>query len=209
MTKREFFDALSDRIRSLPKEEVNRTITYYNEILEDYMEDGMTEEEAVAKLEDVDVIAQRILHSNEPEQPPYSAPAPYGEQAVPPREKKHTGLFVALAIVGFPIWFPLVMAFFSVIFSVIVSLFSIIISLIAIPVGLAAGAIGGVGVSPVLFYTGQTAKGFVMLGGGLICAALSIFSIMLMVWLVKWIWRLIRWICRQVRRLFTRRKAVA
>ena len=46
----------------LPKEELNRSITYYNEIIEDYIEDGMSEAQAVAQLEPVDVIASRILH---------------------------------------------------------------------------------------------------------------------------------------------------
>lgn len=201
MTKREFLDALSHRIRSLPKEEQNRTITYYNEILEDYIEDGMTEEEAVEQLEDVDVIAKKILRGDEP--------SSQGEGTIPKKEKKNTTLIIVLAIIGFPIWFPILMTFFSAVFTVITALFSIMISLLVVPLGLAAGAVGGVCVSPVLFCTGQVAKGFVMLGGGLICGALAIVSIILAIWIVKWIWRLICWICRKVKRLFTRRKAVA
>lgn len=65
MTKRQFFDALSERLRALPKEELNRTITYYNEIIEDYIEDGMSEAQVVAQLEPVDVIASRILHEEQ------------------------------------------------------------------------------------------------------------------------------------------------
>ncbi|MDD5952907.1 MAG: DUF1700 domain-containing protein [Oscillospiraceae bacterium] len=203
MTKRQFFDALSLRLQSLPKEELNRTITYYNEILEDYMEDGMTEQEAVAQVEDVDTIAQRILEENAAEQSAAS------QVVIVHKEKKRTWLIVLLAIIGFPIWFPILMAFLSVIFSVICVLFSVIITLLCIPVGLAGGAVGGICLSPIFFATGNVPKGLILLGGGLICASLTILAIFAAVYLTKWTWRLICWICRKLKGLFTRKKAVA
>ena len=111
MTKRQFFDALSELLRVLPKEELNRTITYYNEIIEDYIEDGMSEAQAVAQLEPVDVIASRILHE---EQDGVAA-----EQLTKQRKKAPVWLVVVLAVVGFPIWFSLLMAGISIVFSVL------------------------------------------------------------------------------------------
>ena len=200
MKKREFLQRLSKRLSVLPEEEQARSIRYYNEMLEDYMEDGIPEEEAVAKVGDVDAIADQILRDNASfeEAPPF--------EAKPNAAKNNRGLIIVLAILGFPIWFSILTSFFSIVFSIISGLFGIIISLFAVPIGLAGGAVGGILMSPVLFCTGNILKGFISLGGGLICAALAIVSAMASVWLIKRLWWLIRWIARKAISLFRRKK---
>ena len=54
MTKREFLKALWSSLSQLPKEDVERTIDYYNEMIDERMENGMTEEEAVADVGSVE-----------------------------------------------------------------------------------------------------------------------------------------------------------
>jgi len=61
MTKRQFLNELYRRLDALPREEAEQHLTYYAEMLSDRMEDGMTEEEAVAAMEDMDIIVRRIL----------------------------------------------------------------------------------------------------------------------------------------------------
>lgn len=61
MTRVEFLTQLDHRLSALSKEEADEYLTYYAEMLADRMEDGMSEEEAVASLESVDTIAARIL----------------------------------------------------------------------------------------------------------------------------------------------------
>lgn len=61
MTRRQFLSELYRRLLPLGGEEAEQHLTYYAEMLADRMEEGMTEEEAVASLEDVDTIARRIL----------------------------------------------------------------------------------------------------------------------------------------------------
>lgn len=63
MTRKEFLTELDRRLSTLSKEEADRHLVYYAEILADRMEDGMTEEEAVGSLESLDTIAARILSS--------------------------------------------------------------------------------------------------------------------------------------------------
>ena len=50
MTKTEFFAALDALLEHLPEEERKKTLDYYEEAIADRMDDGMTEEEAVAAL---------------------------------------------------------------------------------------------------------------------------------------------------------------
>ena len=61
MTRIEFLTELDRRLEVLPREEADRHLAYYAEILADRSEDGMTDEEAVASLESLDTITSRIL----------------------------------------------------------------------------------------------------------------------------------------------------
>lgn len=61
MTKQEFMLLLEQQTRLLPLSERNRLINYYNEALEDRMEEGMSEEEAVASLDNLDEISLNLF----------------------------------------------------------------------------------------------------------------------------------------------------
>ena len=51
MNKQEYLSAIRVRIPKMPTEDMERFIAYYSEMIDDRMEDGMTEEEAVAMME--------------------------------------------------------------------------------------------------------------------------------------------------------------
>lgn len=61
MTRVEFLTQLDHQLSALSKEQADEYLNYYAEMLADRMEDGMSEEEAVASMERVEVIARRIL----------------------------------------------------------------------------------------------------------------------------------------------------
>ena len=61
MNKEQFLLQLGEKLASLPYSEVRRSLDFYKEIIDDRIEDGMTEEEAVTSLESIDVIAERII----------------------------------------------------------------------------------------------------------------------------------------------------
>lgn len=48
MTKSDFLDLLREKISRLPEWEAAKTVVYYSEMIDDRIEDGMSEEEAVA-----------------------------------------------------------------------------------------------------------------------------------------------------------------
>lgn len=64
MEKKKFKEVLETRISILTPAERQRILTFYEETIEDSMEDGMSEEEAVAKLGDLDTIVKDILAEN-------------------------------------------------------------------------------------------------------------------------------------------------
>lgn len=85
MTRAQFLNNLYRRLGGLSREQAEQHLTYYAEMLADRMEEGMTEEEAVASMEDVDTIAQRILQDEGVELPvtPPQAPEPPSRPSSP------------------------------------------------------------------------------------------------------------------------------
>ena len=61
MTKQEFSDALRKALTNLPPEDLERSIDFYQEMIDDRMEDGISEEEAVAAIGSVAEVSQQIL----------------------------------------------------------------------------------------------------------------------------------------------------
>ena len=60
MTKLQFLLALHDKLAGLPRNEVEERLNFYSEMIEDRMEDGLSEEEAVAAVGSIDEIAEQI-----------------------------------------------------------------------------------------------------------------------------------------------------
>lgn len=60
MTKQLFLNELAAALHSLPREERYRTLGYYDELIDDRMEDGQSEEEAVESMGSPEQIAREI-----------------------------------------------------------------------------------------------------------------------------------------------------
>ena len=60
MTKSDFLDLLREKISRLPEWEAAKTVVYYSEMIDDRIEDGMSEEEAVAALGSIDGIVSEV-----------------------------------------------------------------------------------------------------------------------------------------------------
>ena len=60
MTKLQFLLALHDKLAGLPQNEVEERLNFYSEMIEDRMEEGLSEEEAVLAAGDVHTPALRL-----------------------------------------------------------------------------------------------------------------------------------------------------
>ncbi|MBE5782238.1 MAG: DUF1700 domain-containing protein [Clostridiales bacterium] len=60
MTRKEYMDALAEALSFLSEEARDAALAFYDEMMEDSIEDGMTEEEAVAAMESVEDIAAKL-----------------------------------------------------------------------------------------------------------------------------------------------------
>ena len=164
MNKAEFLSALRRRLYSLPPEEAERFIAYYSEMIDDRMEDGMTEEQAVASLEDLETIAAKILSESSARQ----------TQPVAPRRKWGAGT-ILLLVLGSPVWLPLCVVFFVLLFVAYLMIWVAIILLYVVLLSLVVGGVVFVFTSPVYFAI-SLPNGLFLLGCGLISLALCLFA---------------------------------
>jgi hypothetical protein len=69
MNKNEFSNELRRRLSGLPQDELERTVSYFCEMIDDRVEDGMTESDAVASLQSFDEIARELAAERAPTSP--------------------------------------------------------------------------------------------------------------------------------------------
>ena len=166
MLKQDFLDKLRWELSGLPKNELEERLSFYSEMIDDRMEEGVSEEEAVAAVGTIDEIVYQILTET-----PLSAIAK--EKARSKRQMK-TWEIVLLAV-GAPIWLSLLISAFAVVLSLYVSWWAAVISLWAVFVSVAGCAVGaflsGIGMA----VGGFTATGIAVIGSGFICTGIAIF----------------------------------
>ena len=167
MTKQEFIKELEKGLSVLPQSDIKEHLSFYNEIIDDKIEDGKTEETAVFEIGDINEIISQII-SNTPL-------TKLVKEKIKPKRKISISEIVLL-VLGSPIWLSIIFAMIAVTLSIYLSLWSIIISLWAIFVSLIASSIGGIFASCVLAFTNNLSTGLVLLGISLILMGIGIFS---------------------------------
>ncbi len=164
MNKQDFLCQLRKSLSVLPQTEIDEHIIFYSEIIDDRIEECLNEEEALAQIGSPEQIAKQILadsnHTNTTNK----------------KAKRHLKAWeIVLIILGFPLWFSLLVAAFAVVLALYCCLWCVIVSLWAVFaafVGCAFGlSLGGV----VLAINSNVATGFILIGGSIVCAGLSIF----------------------------------
>ena len=61
MNKQQFLAAVAGRLSNLPQSDINKSLEYYSEMIDDRMEDGMSEEDAVGAMGTIDEVVSEIL----------------------------------------------------------------------------------------------------------------------------------------------------
>lgn len=167
MNKQEFLAQLHKELAWLPKEDIDERLRFYGEIIDDRIEEGISEEEAVSEIGSVSEIVKQIIADL-----PLTKIA---KQRIKPKRNLKVLEIVLLAL-GSPIWLSLCIVTLAVIFSIYVSLWSIIISFWAVFNCFVACSFGCFFAGILIACSGGVPVGLFMIAAALICAALSIFS---------------------------------
>lgn len=158
MTKQEFLKKLKRKLSGLSRQEALERVSFYSEMIDDRIEEGLSESEAILAIGSVDSVASEILES-----------APKKER------KKRSTAEITLLILGSPVWISLIIAAFAVVLSLYISLCAVVICIWA--VGVSLFICGFVGVFAGIFYAviGHGTFGLALVGVSLVCLGLSVF----------------------------------
>lgn len=197
MTKSEFLASLRLGLAGLPQEDIEDRISFYGEMIDDRMEENMTEEEAVNALGTVDSVVSQIL-SEVPL-------AKIVKERIKPKRKLSV-LEIILLAVGSPIWISLSVACIAVVLSVYAVIWAVVAVLWAVEAAFIScgvlGLIGGI----LDLIRGVPAEGALLLGTGLVFGGLAIFLFAGCVSVTKLMARLTGWIALKVKTLFVKKE---
>lgn len=148
MNKQEFLAALARELEPLPREERERTLTYYGELIDDRLEDGQDEGEVIQSLGAPKAVAEELLGEEQPQLP-------------------NRGLrvwVIVLLVLGFPLWGSLLVTAALVLLCVFVCLYIPAFVLGVLALSLLAGAVLGAVGTPFLIADTGLAAGLFQLG---------------------------------------------
>ena len=190
MNKKEFLKELENRLALLPSDDVEASLEYYSEMIDERIEEGMDEERAVASLPTPEKAAADVI----------------SEMSIPKllkaRIKSKCTLNtweIVLIILGSPIWISLILAAVSVVFSVYISLWSVVASFWMVGISIFATALASLASGlALLIIAGKAGAGILFLGVAIFltgigifgfwgCKALTVFMFKLSKLILKWI----------------------
>ena len=170
MTRTDFLNELKNLIKDYPAEETEKSIEYYSEMIDDRIEDGMSEEEAVKSLGDVKDIAKEI----EIEMPMKTIV----KKKVKEKKEENIPVWVILLLIfGFPVWAPLLLALGVCAFSLYIALWSVVLALWAVDVALFLAVIAGLLAIGITMIKGSMLSAMIYFGITLILIGLALLGL--------------------------------
>lgn len=166
MSKQEFLTRLKEGLSGLPQNEIAERAAFYSEMIDDRMEEGLTEEEAVAAIGSVNNIVSQIV-----------AEIPISRlvrEKVKPKRRLQAWEIILL-VLGSPVWVSLLITAFAVILSLYIVIWAVVISFWAADFSFVIGAAAGLVVGNLQIWHGEVLQGALLICGGFVLAGLSIF----------------------------------
>ena len=166
MNKQEFLEQLRKGLSGLPQNDIDERLAFYDEMIDDRTEEGLSQEEAVTAIGSIDeIVAQTVADT------PLTKIAK--ERMKTKREFRPWEII--LIVVGSPVWLSLGIAAVAIILSLYITLWSLIVALWAVFAAFVCAALSGVAVGIFLACTDAVLKGIAIIGTGLVFAGLSVF----------------------------------
>jgi len=189
MNRKDFLEAVRLKLKGLSEEDINKALEFYEEAISDRIEDGLTEDEAVAAIGTPDEIAQQIL---------MDTPLPKLVKAKAKPEKGFKVWEIILLVLGFPIWFSVLLAAGLVALSLIIVLFAIVLSFFAVILALGLGGIVLVVASILMMIAGGGSASIFNIGIAILCIGLAVLLFIpakaLALWIVELCGRFGKWV---------------
>ena len=166
MNKQAFLAKLRKGLSGLPQGDVEESVSFYSEMIDDRIEEGMTEEEAVTEIGSVADISAQIIAD--------IPLAKLAKERIKPKRRMRAWEIVLLAA-GSPLWLILLIAAFVVLLALYAVIWSVVVCIWSVFGALVGGAVGGIAGGVLLIVFGNVVSGIMLIGAGLACAGLAIF----------------------------------
>ncbi|HEY2420426.1 MAG TPA: DUF1700 domain-containing protein [Neobacillus sp.] len=188
MNKAVFLSELASKLEALPRTEVNKSLAFYSEIIDDRMEEGMDEEEAIGGLGNIEEIAREVMLDATPLQKIILPSDPISKL-------DYTLLILSI---------PLLILLFALIFLFYVTIWLVIIALFLVEFSFVLAGIAGI-VAAIIDFSNNIPFNSLMIVGGLICLGLGIFTFAPIKKVCKKIMGLTTWFMRKIKSIFLER----
>lgn len=166
MNKQEFLKELSDGLTGLPHDDINERLNFYAEMIDDHVEDGLSEEEAIAEIGNPEKIAIHII-----EEYPISKLV---KEKVRPKRSLRTWEIILL-ILGSPIWASLLIILFALLLVIYIVIWVLVIVLWAVFAVFIVCALACIAAGIYFIFHGEPLPGITVIGAALLLAGLAIF----------------------------------
>lgn len=167
MNKQEFLTQLRNGLLGLPKDDVEERVAFYAEMIDDRIDDGVSEEQAINDIGPISEVVNQII-----------ADIPITklvkEKIKPARKIK--AWEIVLLVLGSPLWLAFLITAFALVLTLYIVLWVLIITVWAIFVSFVVVAVFGVVAGIVFAAMINSVSGMVLIAGGIVCAGLSIFA---------------------------------
>lgn len=169
MNKEEFLNELKKGLSGIPENDRNERVTFYSEMIDDRIEEGMSEEEAVSAIGDVNKIISQIM-----------AETPMTTIVKERVNKKKGGISpstLILIVILFPLWLPILAVVFGLTIALFATLWSLVVAFYAVTVALVVGGAGSIVWVLGMLFTGHLTGAALGVGAGLFCIGLGILMV--------------------------------
>ena len=200
MNRQEFLGRLDSGLAGLPQEDIAERLAFYNEMINDRMEDGLTEEEAVAAIGPVEEIVSQIIAET-------PLPKLVRERIRPKRQLQVWE--IVLLILGAPLWIPLLIVFFAVVLSLYIVIWAVIFSLWVVFAAIAVSSLACLCASVWLIFRGGLIPASGAFGACLVLAGLAVCLFFACTALTKGAASLTKKIALGVKSLFIRKEKLS
>ena len=198
MTKDEYLSELRVGLAAFSKDEVDRAVSFYEEMVDDRVEAGVSEEEAVGSLEPPAEAAARIIS----EMP--AVPRAAARLRSPKTPRSWFVAFVVAAVIGSPVWIPLTLGVIIAVIGCFIGLFGLLVAVWAIAASMLLGAPIGLLYLVAGVKAGSVAGALMGLGCGVAVTGVGVLGIHLAVVASKLLVKAIVWCARAVVSPFVR-----
>ena len=200
MNKLDFLFALEEQLQALPDQERKQALEYYFEIIDDRMDCGMNEEEAVAACGNIDDIAEQII---------MDTPLTKLVKQKNKNRRRMRAWEIVLIVLGFPVWFSLAVAFFCVLLAISICLWAVVLCIFVVSIACGACSVALSVAAIVAAVTGNFLPALFCLGCAMICAGLTILFFLLGKYCGKGVAKLHKLTFRGIKRFFIRKEEKA